>query len=113
MSNSDLSLAGSCTLDHDGCVVCSDAGIPVRVIELDGEDARCEDGKGNQALVAIDLVQPVRVGQILLTHGGVAIGRADDLKPGPNHSSGRPPDPSRRTDSEVRRESNESQVISQ
>ena len=45
MSERDLMLPGSCTLDHDGCVVCSDAGIPVRV------------------------------GEILLTHGGVAIGR--------------------------------------
>ncbi len=65
----------ACTLDHDGCVVCSDAGIPVRVISVDGDDALCEDAAGNRAQMAVELVAPVRVGEVLLTHGGVAIGR--------------------------------------
>ena len=67
--------AGNCTLDHDGCVTCSDAGIPVRVVSLEGYDALCEDGAGNRAEIAVELVAPVGVGEILLTHGGVAIGR--------------------------------------
>jgi hydrogenase expression/formation protein HypC len=67
----------NCTLDHDGCVVCADAGIPVRVVALDGDDALCEDAVGNQAQIAVDLVAPVRVGDTLLAHGGVAIGRAE------------------------------------
>ena len=65
----------ACTLDHDGCVVCSDAGIPVRVISVEGDDALCEDATGNRARMAVELVAPVRVGEVLLTHGGVAIGR--------------------------------------
>ena len=65
----------ACTLDHDGCVVCSDAGIPVRVISVEGDDALCEDAAGNRAQMAVELVAPVRVGEVLLTHGGVAIGR--------------------------------------
>ena len=65
----------ACTLDHDGCVVCSDAGIPVRVISVEGDDALCEDATGNRARMAVELVVPVRVGEVLLTHGGVAIGR--------------------------------------
>ncbi len=65
----------ACTLDHDGCVVCSDAGIPVRVISVEGDDALCEDATGNRAPMAVELVAPVRVGEVLLTHGGVAIGR--------------------------------------
>ncbi len=64
-----------CTLDHDGCVVCSDAGIPVRVVSVEGEDALCEDSAGNRAGIAVELVAPVRIGELLLTHGGVAIGR--------------------------------------
>ncbi len=68
-------LPGSCTLDHDGCVVCSDAGIPVRVVFIEGDDAVCEDAAGNRAEIAVELVAPVRVGEVLLTHGGVAIGR--------------------------------------
>ena len=71
----DLTLLGNCTLDHDGCVVCSDAGIPVRVVSVEGDDALCEDVAGNRAEVAIELVAPVQVEEILLTHGGVAIGR--------------------------------------
>ncbi len=65
----------ACTLDHDGCVVCSDTGIPVRVISVEGDDALCEDVTGNRAQMAVELVAPVRVGEVLLTHGGVAIGR--------------------------------------
>jgi hydrogenase expression/formation protein HypC len=70
-----LMLPGACTLDHDGCVVCSDAGIPVRVVSMEGDDALCEDAVGNRAQIAVELVAPVQVGEILLTHGGVAIGR--------------------------------------
>jgi hydrogenase maturation factor len=70
-------LAGNCTLDHDGCVTCSDAGIPVRVISLDGHDALCEDAAGNRAAIAVELVEPVEAGEVLLTHGGVAIGKVE------------------------------------
>ena len=79
----DLTLLGNCTLDHDGCVVCSDAGIPVRVISIQGEDALCEDYAGNQTEIAIEFVAPATEGEILLTHGGVAITKiqnADKLK---------------------------------
>jgi hydrogenase maturation factor len=65
----------NCTLDHDGCVTCSDAGIPVRVVSVEGDDALCEDASDNRAQIAVELVAPVRVGEVLLTHGGVAIGR--------------------------------------
>ena len=68
-------MLNNCTLDHDGCVVCSDAGIPVRVVSVEGDDALCEDAAGNQARIAVELVAPVQVEEILLTHGGVAIGR--------------------------------------
>jgi hydrogenase maturation factor len=73
--NEELALLGNCTLDHDGCVVCSDAGIPVRVISIQGDDAQCEDAAGNRTDIAIELVAPVKTGEVLLTHGGVAIGK--------------------------------------
>ena len=73
--NEELALLGNCTLDHDGCVVCSDAGIPVQVISIQGDDALCEDVAGNRTVIAIELVAPVQPEEILLTHGGVAIGR--------------------------------------
>ena len=75
MREEDVMLPGACTLDHDGCVVCSDAGIPVRVISVEGPDALCEDAVGNRAPIAVELVAPVGMGEVLLTHGGVAIGR--------------------------------------
>ena len=75
MSEKDLMLPSYCTLDHDGCVTCSDAGIPVRVVSVEGDDALCEDAAGNRARIAVELVTPVQTGEVLLTHGGVAIGR--------------------------------------
>ena len=83
MGERDLTLSGACTLDHDGCVVCSDAGIPLRVVSVDGDDALCEDAVGNKTEIAVDLVVPVTTGEVLLTHGGVAIAKvrkADELK---------------------------------
>jgi len=80
MEEKNLTLPGSCTLDHDGCVVCSDAGVPVRVISVEGDDALCEDWAGNRAEIAVDLVAPVRVGEVLLAHGGVAIGRVEEVE---------------------------------
>ncbi len=73
-------LSPSCTLDHDGCVVCSDAGVPVRVVSIEGDDALCEDGVGNRSGIAVELVAPVAVGDILLTHGGVAIGKVEEVR---------------------------------
>ena len=71
----DFMLTETCTLDHDGCITCSDAGIPVRVISVKGDDALCEDAVGNRAEIAVELVAPARIGEVLLTHGGVAIGK--------------------------------------
>ena len=79
MGDKDLTLPDDCTLDHDGCVVCSDAGIPVRVVSVEGDDALCEDAAGNEARIAVELVAPVRIGEVLLTHGGVAIGKVEEV----------------------------------
>ncbi len=69
--------ASYCTLDHDGCVVCSDAGIPLRIISIEGDDALCEDAVGNRTRIAVELVAPVATGEVLLTHGGVAIAKVE------------------------------------
>ena len=75
MREEELMLPSYCTLNHDGCVTCSDAGIPVRVVSVEGDDALCEDAAGSRAWIAVELVMPVQAGEVLLTHGGVAIGR--------------------------------------
>ena len=83
MTVEDQTLTQSCALDHDGCIVCSDAGIPLRVVSVTGDDALCEDGAGNRTEIATELVSPVREGEVLLTHGGVAIAKVgqQNLKP--------------------------------
>jgi hydrogenase expression/formation protein HypC len=70
----------TCSIDHT-CVTCSDAGTPVRVLSVEGDDALCEDTLGNRARVAVELVSPVREGETLLEHGGVAIGRIGEADP--------------------------------
>lgn len=77
----DIMSQSTCTLDHDGCITCSDAGIPVRVVSIEADDALCEDADGNQAWIAVELVSPVLAGEVLLTHGGVAIGKIGDPAP--------------------------------
>jgi hydrogenase maturation factor len=73
----ELALLGNCTLHDDGCITCSDAGVPVQVISIDGDDALCEDAAGNCTEIAVDLVAPVTKEEVLLTHGGVAIAKVE------------------------------------
>jgi len=69
---------GSCTLDEDGCAVCGDLGIPVRVIAVDGDVAVCEDRAGRRADIAVTFVPGAGPGDVLLVHMGVAIVRAEE-----------------------------------
>lgn len=65
--------------EDDVCVTCRDELRRVRVIALaaDGRSmARVEDG-GQEWEVAIDLVDGVGVGDVLLVHGGVALQREE------------------------------------
>lgn len=59
----------------EGCLTCGDVAVEVKVLELDGYDAVCEDPHGQVGRVGIDLVMPVEVGDRLLVHAGVAINR--------------------------------------
>jgi len=59
----------------DGCLTCGDVAVEVKVLEVDGFDAVCEDPHGQVGRVGIDLVLPVEVGSRLLVHAGVAITR--------------------------------------
>jgi hydrogenase maturation factor len=60
------------TCHGDHCVTCSDEGLLVRVVEVQGDGiAVCEDG----AEVMTDLVGAVVRGEMLLVHAGVALAR--------------------------------------
>ena len=56
------------------CITCGDVAVVVRVVEPRGENALVErDGAHEE--VAVELVAPVRVGEELLCHAGVALTR--------------------------------------
>lgn len=76
-STTDLERYGSCTLDQDGCVTCGDLAVPVRVLEVRGGMALCEDRVGNRAEVAVEFVPGAAPGDVLLVHSGVAIARVE------------------------------------
>lgn len=59
----------------EGCLTCGDVAVEVKVLEVDGYDAVCEDPHGQVGRVGVDLVMPVEVGNHLLVHAGVAISR--------------------------------------
>lgn len=60
--------------ESDHCTVCSDAAVPMRVVRPGGADAVCTDPCGRVVSVAVELVAPVAVGDVVLVHAGVAIG---------------------------------------
>jgi hydrogenase expression/formation protein HypC len=68
----------TCTLADGRCAACADAGIPVRVLEVCGTVALCEDRAGERAEIAVDFVGGARPGDVLLVHAGVAIARAEE-----------------------------------
>jgi hydrogenase maturation factor len=60
-----------CGSDH--CITCSDEALPLRVTHVRPDaTAVCEQ----DVEVMTDLVGAVEVGDVLLVHAGVAIGRA-------------------------------------
>ena len=54
--------------------------MAMRVTGMDaGEDlALCVDGEGAESAVAVDLVDPVETGDVVLVHAGVAIARLEE-----------------------------------
>ncbi|GIM47640.1 hypothetical protein DNHGIG_31890 [Collibacillus ludicampi] len=71
---------GRRTLADDGCSTCGDVAVPVKVIAVHGGEAVVEDRLGKRATVAIDFVPGIKVGDILLVHMGVALGRALEVR---------------------------------
>jgi hydrogenase maturation factor len=60
------------TRDADHCITCGDAAVTAKVIQVNGVTATVEvDGAREQ--VAIELVEPVVVGELLLCHAGIAL----------------------------------------
>lgn len=60
--------------EHDRCITCGDVAVAGRVVALGDDGAEVETGEGRER-VAVDLVEGVRVGDVLLCHAGVALER--------------------------------------
>jgi hydrogenase expression/formation protein HypC len=67
----------ACRDDH--CITCSDEGLPMRVVALDGARglALCEDGGGARSTVEVALIDGAEVGDTLLVHAGTALTRIE------------------------------------
>jgi hydrogenase maturation factor len=67
--------AAACSSEH--CITCGDDGVPMRVLRDDAARglALCADGDGAHHTVETALVSPVRTGDALLVHAGVALVR--------------------------------------
>lgn len=66
----------SCELDAEGhCITCSDEALPAKVLRVDEETGLAlVTLKNATEEVDITLVETVSPGDVLLVHGGVAIG---------------------------------------
>jgi len=60
------------TFGAERCITCGDVAVTGKVVEVAGMTATIEVD-GERELVAIDLVEPVAVGELLLCHAGIAL----------------------------------------
>jgi len=72
--------AYACQRDTDHhCLTCSDEMVPVRVIRIDQDTGLALVEVSNQVEeIDITLVEDIALGDLLLAHGGVAIGRLEE-----------------------------------
>jgi hydrogenase maturation factor len=59
------------------CITCSDQGEPATVVASDGLEAQVLVGAGDLRTVDVSLVDPLRAGDEVLLHAGIAIARLD------------------------------------
>ncbi len=70
-----MSDAFACAPDGH-CITCSDEGVRMRVADVQRDGlALCVGEDGSETEVMVDLVQPVRAGDDVLVHAGVALTR--------------------------------------
>src|SRR5205085_9239309 len=66
----------SCELDAEGhCITCSDEALPAKILRVDSETGLAlVEVKDTTEEIDITLVDSVAPGDLVLVHGGVAIG---------------------------------------
>jgi hydrogenase maturation factor len=61
-------------MESERCLTCGDVAVEARVVAVTGSTATVEvDGRREQ--VGVELVEPVRAGDVLLCHAGIALER--------------------------------------
>ena len=60
------------TIEPERCLTCGDVAVAARVLDVAGSTALVE-AEGGREQVAIELVEPVAPGDLLLCHAGIAI----------------------------------------
>ena len=71
-------LATFCEPDaHGRCLTCSDEALPARVRQVNDAWTAVADVNGQPTEIDVSLVDDVAVGQVVLVHGGVALGRLE------------------------------------
>ena len=75
-----IPMHNACGIDANGhCVTCSDEALPARVLRVDQETGLAVvEVKDTEEEIDITLVESVVPGDMLLVHGGVAIGHLDE-----------------------------------
>lgn len=70
----------ACGLDTEGhCITCSDEAIPVKIVSIDQANGLALVEVQNVIEeIDITLVDDVSIGDVVLVHGGVAIGHPDE-----------------------------------
>jgi hydrogenase maturation factor len=68
-------MTGAC--EGPVCITCSDQGETATVVENDGTEARVQLADGEVRTVDVTLVDPLRAGDRVLLHAGIAIARLD------------------------------------
>ena len=65
---------------EDSCITCGDVAVAARVLEVDDRTATVEVG-GARESVAVDLIEGLRPGELVLCHAGVALDRVAEPSP--------------------------------
>ncbi len=70
----------TCILDGEGhCITCSDEAVQVRVVSVNEENGLARVTlRGVEEEIDVTLVEQIAPGDVLLVHGGVAIGHVDE-----------------------------------
>jgi hydrogenase maturation factor len=66
------------SLDAGRCITCGDVAVCGRVVSLPGPHTALVAVDDHEEQVAVELVEPVSVGDLLLCHAGIALEKLEE-----------------------------------